>query len=86
MKQELLAQQFLQNHADNDNLYIFPNIYEPEDKKTFILLNLPQDKVNFNDFITNQYPPAQSIQQGVIDFNNFKVYFTNQDSPLSRCN
>jgi hypothetical protein len=77
MKQELLAQQFLQNHADNDNLCMFPNIYQPEDKKTFILLNLPQDKDSFKDFITNQYRPAQSNQHGVMDFNNFKVYFTN---------
>jgi hypothetical protein len=77
MKQKLLAQQFLQNHADNDNLYNFPNIYEPEYKKTFILLNLLQDKDRFKDFIINQYRPAQSNQHGVMDFNNFKVYFTN---------
>jgi hypothetical protein len=47
LKQQLLVQDFLKKHVDNDNLYIFPNIYEPKDKKTFILLNLPEDKDSF---------------------------------------
>jgi hypothetical protein len=33
LKQQLLAQDFLKKHTDNDNLYIFTNIYEPKDKK-----------------------------------------------------
>jgi hypothetical protein len=77
LKQQLLAQDFLKKYADNDNLYIFSNIYEPEDKKTFILLNLPEDKDNFRDFITNTYKVALSNQHCIMDFNNFKVYYTN---------
>jgi hypothetical protein len=42
---------FLQNYADNDNLYIFKNKYEQQSKETFILLNLPQDKEAFNNFM-----------------------------------
>jgi hypothetical protein len=33
IEQELLAQEFLQNYIDKYNLYIFPNIYESDDKK-----------------------------------------------------
>jgi hypothetical protein len=84
MKQELLAQQFLGNNPDNDNLYIFLNIYKSEDKNTFILLNLPQNKTNFNIFITNKYRPAQSNQHGIMDFNNFKEYFTNTLQSVSQ--
>jgi hypothetical protein len=61
----------------NDNLYIFKNIYEQKEKKTFILLNLLQDKKSFQDFVTNNYKLALSNQHGIMDFNNFKVYYTN---------
>jgi hypothetical protein len=77
LKERLLAQQFLQKHAENHDLYIFQNLYELNDKKTLILLNLPQDLTSFNNFITNKYPPAQSNQHGIINFNDFKAYFTN---------
>jgi hypothetical protein len=70
--------------VDNDNLYIFSNIFKPDDKKTFILLNLPQDKDSFNNFITNQYQPALSNQHGIMDFNNFKIYFTNTPQNVSQ--
>jgi hypothetical protein len=40
IKQQELVKEFLQKYADNDNLYIFKNIYEQEGKETFILLNL----------------------------------------------
>jgi hypothetical protein len=84
MKEELLAQQFLQKHADKDNLYIFPNLYELDDKKTFILLNLPHVKDSFPDYINNQYHPDQSKQHGIIHFNNFKIYFTNTLQSVGR--
>jgi phenylalanyl-tRNA synthetase alpha subunit len=77
LKQKQLTQDFLKKHADNNNLYIFPNKYEPEGKKIFILLNLTQDKESFQDFVTNNYKVALSNQYGVMDFNNFKVYYTN---------
>jgi hypothetical protein len=77
LKQQLLTQDFLKKHADNDNLYIFPNLYEPKDKKTFILLNLPEDKDSFQDIITNTYKVALSNQHGIMNFNNFKLYYTN---------
>jgi hypothetical protein len=41
------------------------------------LLNLPQDKEAFNDFITSTYKPVLSSQHGVMDYTNYKVYFTN---------
>jgi hypothetical protein len=77
LKQENLAKNFLLKHANNDNLYIFPNNYEPEGKRTFILLNLPEDKESFQEFIDYNYTSAQSNLHGILDFSNFKVYYTN---------
>jgi hypothetical protein len=77
LKQENLAKEFLLKPANNDNLYIFPNNYEPADKRTFILLNLPEDKESFQEFINYNYTSAQSNLHGVLDFSNFKVYYTN---------
>jgi hypothetical protein len=51
LKQLELAKEFFQKYADNDNLYVFTNIYEQKGKETFILLNLPQDKQAFKNFI-----------------------------------
>jgi hypothetical protein len=56
--------------VDNDNLYIFKNIYEQQGKETFILLNLPQDKDVFNDFITSTYKPVPTSQHGIMDYTN----------------
>jgi hypothetical protein len=53
LKQQELAKEFLQKYVSNDNLYVFKNIYEQEGKETFILLNLPQDKEAFKNFIQN---------------------------------
>jgi hypothetical protein len=57
LKQQELAKEFLQKYADNDNLYILKNIYEQPGKETFILLNFPQDKQAFNNFIQSTYKP-----------------------------
>jgi hypothetical protein len=77
LKQQELAKEFLQKYADNDNIYVFTNIYEQKGKETFILLNLPQDKDAFNDFIRSTYKPVLTSQHGVMDYTNYKVYFTN---------
>jgi hypothetical protein len=39
----------------------------------FILLNLPQDKEGFQDFVSNNYKLELSNIHGIIDFNNFKL-------------
>jgi hypothetical protein len=77
LKQQELAKEFLQKYVDNDNLYTFKNIYEQQGKETFILLNLPQDKQAFNDFIRRTYKPVLTSQHGVMGYTNYKVYFTN---------
>jgi hypothetical protein len=77
IKQENLAKEILLNHANNNNLYIFPSKYDPESKKTFIFLNLPEDKESFQEFIINNHNAAHSNQHGIMDFNIFKVYYTN---------
>jgi hypothetical protein len=41
------------------------------------LLNLPQDKETFNNFITSTYKPVLTSQHGIMDYRNYKVYFTN---------
>jgi hypothetical protein len=75
LKQQELAKEFFQKFVDNDNLYIFKK-YEHQGKETSILLNLPQDKEVFNDFIRNTYKPVLTSQHGVMDYTNFKQYFT----------
>jgi hypothetical protein len=70
LKQQELTKEFLQKYADNDNLYVFTNIYEQKDKETFILLNLPQDKEAFNNFITSTYKPFLTSQHGIMDYTN----------------
>jgi hypothetical protein len=41
------------------------------------LLNLPQHKEAFNNFITTTYKPVLTSQHGIMDYTNYKVYFTN---------
>jgi hypothetical protein len=65
LKQEVVAQDFLKKHVDNDNLYIFPNIYKQKGKEMFILLNL-QDKESFQNFITNNYKIVLRNQHNII--------------------
>jgi hypothetical protein len=76
-KTRTTCSRFLRKHADNDNLYIFPNIFQEKCKEMFILLNLPEDKESFQKFVTTNYNAAQSNQHGIMNFNNFKVYYTN---------
>jgi hypothetical protein len=75
--QERQAQHFLRKHVDNDNLYIFPNIYKSKGEEIFILLNIPQDKESFQDFVFNNYVFLLSNQHCITNFNNFKEYYTN---------
>jgi hypothetical protein len=45
MKQQQYAKEFLEKFTDNDFLYVYKNIYEPQRKyNSFILLNIPEDE------------------------------------------
>jgi hypothetical protein len=67
LKQQELTKEFPQKYADNDNLYIFKNIYDQHSRETFILLNLPQDRKAFNDFISTTYKLVLTSQYGIMD-------------------
>jgi hypothetical protein len=58
--------------------YIKKKIYELNRKyNSFILLNIPEDEKSFKEFIREKYKTVDVNLNGISNFTNYKVYYTN---------
>jgi hypothetical protein len=65
-KQQQYVKEFLEKLTDNDFLYVYKNIYEPQWKyNSFILLNILEDEESFKEYISTKYKAVDVNISGV---------------------